>query len=122
MSFVRLWLTTCYNPVKMIEELRSKPAPQWGFYAQLLRAALDSLLPHLPIALKGRIPHAGSLSFLLTEQYYWHLIWLSPIVLAVQWLPPSAFIHWAGQPLRTWEILLAYLRGTTTTTGLTVPS
>jgi hypothetical protein len=29
-------------------------------------------------------------------------------------------INWAGQPLRTWDILLAYLRGTTTTTGLTV--
>ena len=33
------------------------------------------------------------LSFLPTGQYYWHLIWLSPIVLAVQWLLPSAFIH-----------------------------
>jgi hypothetical protein len=29
-------------------------------------------------------------------------------------------INWAGQPLRTWDILLAYLRGTTTATGLTV--
>jgi Rhodopirellula transposase DDE domain len=29
-------------------------------------------------------------------------------------------INWAGKPLRTWEILLACLRGTTTTTGLTV--
>jgi Rhodopirellula transposase DDE domain len=28
--------------------------------------------------------------------------------------------NWAGKPLRTWETLLAYLRGTTTTTGLTV--
>jgi hypothetical protein len=28
--------------------------------------------------------------------------------------------NWAGQPLRTWEILLGYLRGTTTSTGLAV--
>jgi hypothetical protein len=28
--------------------------------------------------------------------------------------------NWAGKPLRTWETLLACLRGTTTTTGLTV--
>jgi hypothetical protein len=28
--------------------------------------------------------------------------------------------NWAGQPLRTWETLLGYLRGTTTTTGLEV--
>lgn len=29
-------------------------------------------------------------------------------------------INWAGRPLRTWDTLLAYLRGTTTVTGLTV--
>lgn len=29
-------------------------------------------------------------------------------------------LNWAGQPLRTWDIMLAYLRGTATATGLTV--
>ena len=29
-------------------------------------------------------------------------------------------LNWAGQPLRTWDTLLAYIRGTTTTTGLKV--
>jgi hypothetical protein len=29
-------------------------------------------------------------------------------------------LNWAGHPLRTWETLLAYLRGTTTDTGLSV--
>lgn len=29
-------------------------------------------------------------------------------------------LNWAGYPLRTWETMLAYLRGTTTTTGLEV--
>ena len=29
-------------------------------------------------------------------------------------------VNWAGKPLRTWETLLAYVRGTTTTTGLDV--
>jgi hypothetical protein len=28
--------------------------------------------------------------------------------------------NWAGHPLRTWETMLAYLRGTTSTTGLSV--
>jgi Rhodopirellula transposase DDE domain len=32
----------------------------------------------------------------------------------------SISLNWAGQPLRTLSILLAYLRGTRTTTGLTV--
>ncbi len=29
-------------------------------------------------------------------------------------------LNWAGKPLRTWETLLAYIRGTTTTSGLEV--
>ena len=29
-------------------------------------------------------------------------------------------LNWAGTPLRTWDTILAYLRGTSTTTGLTV--
>lgn len=29
-------------------------------------------------------------------------------------------LNWAGKPLRTWETLLGYIRGTMTTTGLTV--
>lgn len=94
MSFIRLWCTGYYNPVKMIEELRSKPAPRWGFYGQLLRALLDSLLLYLPVALMGRIPPAPSnISFLPTGQYYWHLIWIAPIVLGAEWLLWSAFTH-----------------------------
>jgi len=29
-------------------------------------------------------------------------------------------LNWAGEPLRTWDTVLAFIRGTTTTTGLTV--
>ena len=94
MSFLRVWLTGYYNPVSMIEQLRSKPAPQWGFYGVFLRAALDALLLYLPLALMGRIPPEPSyLSFLSTEKYYYHLIWLSPIVFAAQWLLWSALTH-----------------------------
>jgi hypothetical protein len=94
MSFVRIWFTGYYNPVKMIEQLRSKPAPQWGFSGQLLRAILDGLLLYLPIAIAGRIPPAPSnLSVLSTEKYYWHLIWITPIVLCTEWLLASSFTH-----------------------------
>jgi hypothetical protein len=94
MSFFRLWISGYYNPVKMVEQLRSKPAPQWGFYALLIRAAFVSFLLYLPIALTGRIPTTPSnISFLSTELYYWHLIWLSPIVLGTNWLLSSAFMH-----------------------------
>ncbi|MFX1355254.1 MAG: hypothetical protein ACFFGP_14970 [Promethearchaeota archaeon] len=94
MSFVRVWFAGYYNPARMIEALRSKPAPRWGFYAQLLRAAMDSLLLYLPVAIMGRVPPTPSnLSFIPTERYYWHLIWLSPLVLGAEWLLGSAFTH-----------------------------
>ena len=94
MSFIRVWFTGYYSPARMIEQLQSKPAPHWGFYGQFLRAALDSLLVYLPVALMGRVPPTPSnLSFLPTEQYYWHLIWLSPLVLGAEWLLVSAFTH-----------------------------
>jgi hypothetical protein len=94
LDFIRVWFMGYNNPGKMIEELRTKPAPRWGFYGQFLRAVLDSLLLYLPVALMGRVPPTPSnLSFISTEQYYWHLIWLAPIVLAAVWLMASAFIH-----------------------------
>jgi len=94
MSFIRLWFTGYYNPAKMMAELASKPAPHWGFYGQLLRAAFDSLFLYLPTALMGFVPPTRSfLAFLPTDMYYWHLIWLSPIVLAAEWLLPAAFNH-----------------------------
>jgi len=42
----------------------------------------------------GRIPPTPSnLSFIPTDQYYWGLIWLSPLVLGAEWLLGSAFTH-----------------------------
>ena len=94
MSYIRLWFTGYYNPARMMEELRSKPAPRWGFYSQFLRAAMDSLLLYLPIALMGRIPpQPSNIQALPTGQYYWSLIWLSPLVLAAEWLLMAAFVH-----------------------------
>jgi len=78
----------------MMEQLRSKRAPHWGFYGQLLRAAMDALLLYLPRALMGLVPPTPSyITALPTEQYYWYLVWLAPLVLAAEWLLGSAFIH-----------------------------
>jgi hypothetical protein len=77
-----------------MDQLRSRRAPHWGFYGQFLRAAFDALLLYLPLAIMGLIPPTRSyVSFLSTEQYYWHLVWLAPIVLAAEWLLGSAFVH-----------------------------
>jgi len=94
MNFLRVWLTGYVNPVKMVDELRSKPAPHWGLLAQLVRALLDSFLLYLPVSLMGRVPPTPSnLSVLPTEHYYSALIWLSPIVLIAEMMMMAAFIH-----------------------------
>ncbi len=43
MNFVKIWFSGYTNPKKFIDALASKPAPQWGFYAVLLRGMLDSI-------------------------------------------------------------------------------
>ena len=94
MSFFRVWFLGYTNPAKMIEALRSKPAPHWGLLAQLVRALLDSFLLYLPLSLMGRVPPTPShLSFLPTEQYYAALIWLAPVVLIAEQLMQAAVIH-----------------------------
>jgi hypothetical protein len=94
MDFVRVWLTGYYNPARAMEQLRSSPAPHWGFYGQLLRAAMDALLLYLPLAIMGLVPPTSSyVSALPTEQYYLHLVWLAPLVLAAEWVLGSGFVH-----------------------------
>jgi hypothetical protein len=101
MNFFQVWMTGYYNPSKLIDELRSKPAPYWGIYAQLLRAALDSLLVYLPVHLMGRYPPLQSyLSFIPTDRYYLGLVWLAPIILIVILLMQSIYIHFILRMLK----------------------
>ena len=94
MSFLRAWLTGYYSPVQLIEQLRSKPAPQWGIFAQFLRSVLDSLLVFLPVSLMGRVPPTPSfLPFIPAERYYAALIWIGPLVLLAEMLMGAVVIH-----------------------------
>lgn len=94
MDFIRLWLTGYVNPARLVDELRERPAPHWGIYAQLVRALLDSLLVYLPVALMGRVPPTPSfLSFIPTDRYYFAEIWLAPPVLMAELLIGAAFLH-----------------------------
>lgn len=63
----RVWLLGYTHPTRFIEELRAKPAPQWGVFGQLVRAQGVPLLLYLPLALLGREPLTpSSLTFLST--------------------------------------------------------
>lgn len=96
MNFIGVWFTGYVRPARMMDQLRSRPAPHWGFYGQLLRAAMDALLLYLPLALMGLVPPTPSfVAALPTEQYYSHLVWLAPLVLAAEWLLGASFVHLA---------------------------
>jgi hypothetical protein len=94
MNFFQLWIAGFTNPAKFVDEIKTKPAPRWGFYAQLLRGLMDSLLLYLPLFLMGKAPPTPSnISFIPTGQYYGALIFLAPIVFFVQWLLGAAWFH-----------------------------
>ncbi len=94
MNYLKLWLTSYINPVRFADELRTKPAPQWGFVATLQRGLMDSLLTYLPVYLLGKIPATPSnISFIPTESYYGTLVFLAPIVLLGIWLFSSSVTH-----------------------------
>lgn len=93
-TFLLVWLSGYRSPVRLVEGLRDKPAPSWGFYAQLIRAAMDALLLYLPLALMGEQPSTPSyLTFITSEGYFAVLVWLAPVFLLCQWLLLSAILH-----------------------------
>ncbi len=94
MNFAQIWFTGYINPVRFVDALKNKPAPHWGFYAQVLRSLMVSLLLYLPIALLRRQPPTPSyLTFIPTDRYYIALIWLTPLVFMAEWLIGAVVIH-----------------------------
>ncbi|MFB0554722.1 MAG: hypothetical protein ACETWQ_15575 [Phycisphaerae bacterium] len=51
MNFAQVWFTGYVNPGRFVDALKSKPAPHWGCYTQVLRSLMVSLLLYVPIAL-----------------------------------------------------------------------
>jgi len=94
MNFAQVWCTGYVNPRRFVDALISKPAPHWGFYAQVLRSLMVSLLLYLPVALLKRQPQTPSyLTFIPTDQYYTALIWLTPLVFMAEWLLGAVVVH-----------------------------
>ena len=94
MNFAQVWYTGYINPARFVDALKSKSAPHWGFYAQVLRGLIDSLLLYLPVALLRRQPPTPSyLTFIPSDQYYITLIWLTPLVFMAEWLLGAVVIH-----------------------------
>jgi hypothetical protein len=94
MTFFQVWIAGYYNPFKLVVAVRDGPAPRWGFYATLLRGALDSLLIYLPLTLAGGQPALQSMITLIpTEQYYLYSVFFMPAFFLAQWLLLSALVN-----------------------------
>jgi hypothetical protein len=93
-TFLQVWAAGYRHPAQLIDALRTKPAPHWGLYAQLVRALLDALLLYLPLALIGRQPSTPSyLTFVPTERYFSASLLLAPVFLLALWLLMGATLH-----------------------------
>jgi len=94
MNFVQLWLSGMINPARSLDELKGKPAPQWGLFAVLTRFIPTTIMVTFPLFLLGREPfYPSSLSFLATRNYYMAQVFFLPIFGVTIWLLMSAFAH-----------------------------
>ena len=94
MNFLHVWALGLINPFRAFEDLKSKPAPRWGFRAVVIRFVATSLTTTLALRVLGRVPFAPSrLTFLTTENYYGAEIFFLPMFGLAVWLFGSAIVH-----------------------------
>ncbi len=93
-NFVQVWLSGMLNPVRSLDQLKGKPAPQWGLLAVLTRFIPTAIMVTFPLFLLGREPfYPSSLTFLATRNYYIAQVFFLPIFGVTIWLLMSAFAH-----------------------------
>jgi hypothetical protein len=94
MTFLQVWLSGLINPSRAFDELKSKSATIWGFWAILIRFAVTSLTTTLALYLLGRVPFETSrLTFLTMENYYAAEVFFLPVFGLAVWLLGSAIVH-----------------------------
>jgi len=94
MGLLQLWFAALFHPSRAFEELKRKPAPQWGLYATLLRALFIILIWYLPLYLLGVKPSPPSyLTFVPTENYYAASMIIFPLYNVAIWLLFSAIVY-----------------------------
>jgi hypothetical protein len=78
----------------MLDELKSKLAPQWGLWAVLVSSIISSLTTFLPLYILGRVPFSPSnLSMLPIDQYYRAQTFFFPVFALAVWLLVSGTAH-----------------------------
>ena len=94
MNLMRLWQIGLLHPARAFDAIRSKPAPQWGFWIVVFFNVIISLVTILPLVLLGHPPLMPSaLTFLPTESYLAAEIFFLPILRVAVYLLGAAIIH-----------------------------
>ena len=94
MDFLHVWVLGIVSPHRSFEELKSKPAPMWGFWAVVIRFVFTSLTTILLLYLLDRVPFKPSrLTFIATEAYYGMEIFFLPVYGLLIWLAGSSIVH-----------------------------
>ena len=94
MNLFQLWCTGILHPGDAFYELKSKPAPAWGFWVVLVFNLLISATTLLTLYLLGRPPLMPSvLTFLPTEKYLLTEMFFLPPLRVIVWLIASSTIH-----------------------------
>jgi len=94
MNLLQLWWTGLTSPRRAFAELRSRPAPQWGFWVVLVFNLLISATTTLPRYLLGQgILMPSALTFLPDENYLLAEIFFLPPVRVLHWLLSAAVVH-----------------------------
>ena len=94
MDLFRLWFLGIINPSAAFDELKQKPAPQWGLWAILIRFVVTSLTSILSLHLLDRRPFVDSyLTFLSEENYYAAEVFFLPVFGLAGWLLGSGVVH-----------------------------
>lgn len=94
MNLFQFWWLGLTHPGQAFRELKSKPAPAWGFWVVLVYNLLISSITLSALYLLHRQPFLESwLTFLPTAKYYLaEIFFLPPLRIAV-WLISAAVIH-----------------------------
>lgn len=93
-SFLQVWMTGYYRPSLAVEQLRDKPAPQWGLYGALIRSVLVSLFWYLPAHLLHRQTASPPVLTIFNPQsYYLAMIIIFPVFTLMSWVLDSALVH-----------------------------
>jgi len=94
MNLLQLWWTGLTSPRRAFAELRSKPAPQWGFWVVLVFNLAISATTLLARYLLGRdLLMPSALTFLPTEKYLLAEMFFLPPLRVLVWLLSAAVVH-----------------------------